>query len=759
MSVLMVAQTTRPVAQRRGYRISAYGTQAWVGLLAVLVVLGWATVVQAQTWNTADITPSYDAAGNLLRQGYTFQISDQWPGDEGYRQVLFSMQANPPLADDATLTIRHQAYYYSAKPVLEVEQDFVLPAGQSNTTQFAMSVPNHQPISHSMATVWVNGILQPDLQTIFHNNSNRYPSQFQVLDVTTQRSVAFDSHRTVLPSARHLNRTYVPPDALSPHWIDYTSVDVVCIRREQLQNLIGQQPQAWQAIRRWIAAGGNLWIDELGTDRQTWRQVAQLLHLPDGGLVESMPSPQAPWQLVRVENAVDWRMGLSSSDALLLPNLAGHRVGNRRAGVFSSLMIPIQGPDGQWVLEEGAPELSPTDEVFDQVYDEGIDINNPSVKLALAELKQKRQQRYEKLTKQFHGIREGALGLGHVVLFAGPWNDAGNVFTDGEMVPDFATHWRMRFVGGGQTIRSDTSSFWDWVIPGVGQPPVLLFQVLISLFVVVIGPLNYFMLRRKRRLHLLVVTVPLSAALVTGGLVGYAALADGFDTRVRVRSFTYLDQVRGEAACWSRQTYYAGVAPPNGLRFPDDMAVYRYPPGSRENDNLHMELVWDPDQHLAAGWIQSRTMAQFLCLRSRVTTAALQIESQAGSPPRVTNRLGTHVTALLLSDDGGNTYAALNLAEDGQAVLEAGQVGEAGTAIHSAIINNQLGMDHPLAGGYTNFLEWLIGQVEEGTVGAANANVKMAPRTYVALVEQSPEVAIGCEADQVRSLHIIRGTW
>src|SRR5690606_8764138 len=79
--------------------------------------------------------------------------------------------------------------------------------------------------------------------------------------------------------------------------------------------------------------------------------------------------------------------------------------------------------------------------------------------------------------KYLQGVRESSLGLGHVTLFAEPWENHVREFGSGQLVPDYASHLRMHFATTGDMTRSNYSSFWDWVIPGVGQPPVLLFQV------------------------------------------------------------------------------------------------------------------------------------------------------------------------------------------------------------------------------------------------------------------------------------------
>ena len=103
------------------------------------------------------------------------------------------------------------------------------------------------------------------------------------------------------------------------------------------------------------------------------------------------------------------------------------------------------------------------------------------------------------------------------------------------------------------------------LIPGVGSAPVNSFLVLISLFVVAIGPVNYFLLQRQRKLYLLLITVPLGAGVVTSALFIYALVSDGLGVRARARSLTRIDQTSGRTVSWSRQSYYAGLAPSAGM--------------------------------------------------------------------------------------------------------------------------------------------------------------------------------------------------
>ena len=100
--------------------------------------------------------------------------------------------------------------------------------------------------------------------------------------------------------------------------------------------------------------------------------------------------------------------------------------------------------------------------------------------------------------------------------------------------------------------------------------PVGQFQFLVTLFAIAIGPLNYWLLKRANKLPMLLATVPIAAAGTTLLLFMYGLFADGFGVRARARTLTLLDQTQEEAVSWGRLSYYAGLAPRDGLAVPTD---------------------------------------------------------------------------------------------------------------------------------------------------------------------------------------------
>ncbi len=163
-------------------------------------------------------------------------------------------------------------------------------------------------------------------------------------------------------------------------------------------------------------------------------------------------------------------------------------------------------------------------------------------------------------------------------------------------------HWDTRH---GLIPDSSNPEFGKLLVPGVGRAPVIEFEVLITLVVVLLGPFNYWILKRYKRLQLLVLTVPLAAGIATAGLFAYAIVSDGFTTTVRVRSYTTLDQRTGEAACWARLSYYAGLAPGQGLTMPADVVAYPVLPNwGSENGSANRLMVWnETESKLTQGWL------------------------------------------------------------------------------------------------------------------------------------------------------------
>src|SRR5690606_34163795 len=115
-----------------------------------------------------------------------------------------------------------------------VEQDFILPSGQQNPAKFTMSVPASRDAAYYRHSFWVDGFPQPDLAITSRSDISSYFRRRHVLHVVSQEQPGL--FENVLPefAAQKLTISRLPANTLPERWLDYTSVSVVCIGRDDL---------------------------------------------------------------------------------------------------------------------------------------------------------------------------------------------------------------------------------------------------------------------------------------------------------------------------------------------------------------------------------------------------------------------------------------------------------------------------------------------------------------------------------------------
>ena len=369
--------------------------------------------------------------------------------------------------------------------------------------------------------------------------------------------------------------------------------------------------------------------------------------------------------------------------------------------------------------------------------------------------------------------------------------------------PDFRWSWLYSSVGvnrfhwvarHGVSFQTPNDNYWYFLIPGVGAAPVGVFQLLITFFVIAIGPINYYLLKRWNKQNLILITVPLSAAVVTLALVSYAIAADGFGVRMQSRSITYLDQESGEAACLGRLTYYAGLTPAEGLKFSASTAVYpleESPSGSRRDPGPTKSLRWDasegdePDTQLfGSNWLQSRVQNQFVTVRARKTGAMIAVNEHADGSIDAVNQLGTPIQYIALRDSAGNLRQGRNVGLDDSASLERTDPATVSSALAAIGLDQRLSppkdmrdmrsrsifdirrtyyhRPYPMGMPGTQLTQRAPGMIEdqlERALGFASSK-EFGPRSYVAIVDRSPEQEVGLESvDEESGFHVIVGRW
>jgi hypothetical protein len=206
------------------------------------------------------------------------------------------------------------------------------------------------------------------------------------------------------------------------------------------------------------------------------------------------------------------------------------------------------------------------------------------------------------------------------------------------------------------------------MIPGIDGVPARTYLSILILFSLLIGPANYWWLRRKRQQVLVVLTAPFISALFIVLLAGYALAGEGLGVHGRAVTFTMLDQVRKEASTRATVSLYAaGMTPSAGLRFGRDTAVFPIgSDGTGSRSRLTLDL--SDGQRFPAGVLQARSPTNLETIEFRPARERLSF-SEGPDGMSVVNGLDASVVALIYRPGDRAYRLAAPLPPGGREVL------------------------------------------------------------------------------------------
>ncbi|MEX1041075.1 MAG: hypothetical protein WDZ51_10610 [Pirellulaceae bacterium] len=641
-----------------------------------LVLLSWATAVHAEsgTQFTLPVPRPQFAGGNpnpTRSSGLILRIDTRWVESRAYRPVTVTLSTNTgsPTPRDRVLWVELRAFDPYNQNNAENRQQWVgklveLPQGEREV-KITILMPQEAAWHGIFVRTFEDGTqveelsgedytgsatgrteANPSILILHADAPTRDQRSAWITEQKKLRQAEGDSYRYPLPDLRVMYNEFegwgggqnaskqfqgvatpeemlpflpqfprldILPLAQSPeHWLGLSGVDLLFIRYDDLEEMRNNLTTRFTALEEWILAGGTVvvWYEE--PVRTPPQEALRLFHTQPLENRKFTTPPQGQHSL----SPNDLRNG--SNPVYGYPYQANQNYGTGYEPLF-----------------------------IDQ--DGGMHFNVQSLPAADMPTVTRLRGTY-------------SLGFGMVAVIPGsPF--PGTPQSWEQLAAQIGSHRWAPFQRLGLSRGRINQGFWEFLIPGVGMAPVTSFLVLISLFVIVIGPVNYFLLRAMRRLNWLVFTVPLGAFIVTGTLMIYAVFADGFSTRTRIRSLTLLDQVESRGANYSLQAYYAGLAPSSGLHYPTDTAIHLREHNPHDDWQGNRELHWRDDQWLKQGYFRSRVTRQLLAIRPFETERRLEIqegEDQGGL--RVTNLLDTPILHAIVIDPQGTPFQIERLA-------------------------------------------------------------------------------------------------
>lgn len=614
-------------------------------VLSLAIGACWTTCCEAQTLQGNSIV-SKPAKGVSKISGLSLRIRDDGLGNGqfGYRRLFFDVQSPTPVTADTQITVRASVSVgYRSQRATTIEVDGVLSAGQQMTT-LVLRFPQTAEMHLLWWDVWIDAVPDKPLSQsreaphpLGDSGDSRWRNNQLLILETEARPATTSTGQRVRNAQQSLTwSASLRTGELRENWLDFTPFDIVHSDIDILLTTAQDEPQRMAALRKWIHAGGILWVRQESDDWEALHDLAPLF---------------------------DWQRGEGPIDPTKPVGLEPPGVGS-----WSYVNLRPIGPSEQQdgLVADFDPDAQP--------------MAAPSAPTPI-------------YTEDWFVVRRH--GWGMVVAFQGDFaGDRRQWFPDKLQRANMYWHsqsWPQRH---GLVPGNANTDFSNWLIPGVGLAPVVTFQVLITLFVLGIGPANYWLLKRAGKLHLMVLTVPVVALAITLALLSYGLLSDGFATRLRAQSITLLDQQTGDATSWSRLSYYSAFAPRNGLTFSDEAAVYAIHPGSIEAYDIRVaqsprEIQWTEDQQkLTSGWLASRTPTQYLVVQPRSTTAGLTLK-QVDSSTNVANQFESAAQLIVVHDDQGAWWLAHDVPAGDTAAMESVEYSEAVAALRDILSDRQ----------------------------------------------------------------------
>jgi hypothetical protein len=251
--------------------------------------------------------------------------------------------------------------------------------------------------------------------------------------------------------------------------------------------------------------------------------------------------------------------------------------------------------------------------------------------------------------------------------------------------------------------------------------PVRGLLLIMLVFVILIGPVNLFVLSRKKKRMWLLWTVPLISLLTCLAVSAYTVLSEGWGGRARYLSYTILDERSHRASTIGLNAFYAPLTPGDGLRYGTETEVTAQ--GSRfgySYDSTPTRTAdWTEDQHLETGWVTARTPAHFMIRRSETRRERLTVSRSSDGVLSVVNGLGVPIRNLWLADEKGIVYKGSDIAAGASANLE---------------MTREPPATGRISGLRSDFTGDWIGLVQR----TASSSDLVRPRTYVADLETCP---------------------
>lgn len=687
-------------------------------------------------------------APGVIKNGIRAEIDCRWPDGHGYRPVKIKLLARRVNHDRTVRVVLFPGSPNKRRKHLAVTVDIEIGQGEREVTR-TVYVPQQRPWDWFRAEFFLEGRRMKDL-SMPHGFSfnNRYNIETPCLLMVDKDAPAIDDNRKAL-----LGELRKEKEELSHRLPDATKFRYLA-NSKFLESIVLEESE-----------------DKRSDDYESLEFVGNTPNL------EMLPLVGLP---------TDW-IGLSGIDLIVISLADLTELSEQFPRRFESVDYFVRA--GGNLVVHGKSSVAPASALFGHTAKWGKanqSLFRRHVQKTFGELVDSEEaeplKNRQKVPDNVPDFYSSEHGLGKLVVI-----DSDQAYDQ----PAFFWQWVIRQIGTPRLTWSDrhgvslvqsNNSYWDYMIPGFGASPVESFLGVITVFILCIGPVNYYLLNKSKRLYLLPITVGLAALLTTCAMMSYAVVKDGISTRVRLYSYTSLDQQHDEsiASTHARQSYLAAFSPSDGLVFPIDTCIYPILPSFdyiTESTLEREERVSDRrgERILSGDYMQARSTMQFLTTNVAKTDHGLEIDTaDDGAIAAATNKLGVALTHIWIRDSNGILASASQV--DVNQPLQLSQVEDKAAAEQFnglAFANKPAppeGLDRAAANvglAFNNFANMRSRPVYTET-SILRTRMKEAadffkfpvPNSFIAVSKASPPfVRQGTQAQEEAGFHVIEGKW
>ncbi len=598
---------------------------------ALFLLAGWLWVATAvsqaqQPYIDSFVTRSFRGA-DVLRVDTELEV----PSAKSLavaRVTITNPKRNSP--SDRNLIVVYYAKDYASAQAFSYTRQVTLKEG---TKQSTLDFPHIQlgPQTAWDVAVFESGRELEDKRGLPRNGfSFQWTSQeqsqasFAAVQGTNESSSLVNDNLKILSDSKQLNPAVVtrgmsgavaqfqgrvvPMHELKKDWRYYFAYSAWILSAPTIAEINATRPDVAKALRHYVAAGGAILIHSASQSREM-AEVERLLTAdqgqPSSRIWNSEKANKGEWWWQPVRNdetasEADWEAltgrGIAHDAAIVSETLSQSGFGTHLENL--STLAEVFTGEGLGNSEQ-APGNSASEDTRGWLK-------------SIEELRQYHRKLLRVLDSE-EILRCNYLG-GHVLLCATPLTKLSADLPQETMI-------KLNRVNriDPASAAMDGNWFWRNLITAVGKPPVWTFCAMITLFGALLGPgLLYFTGRVGRR-SLMIFLVPAISFTATGAIILYGVVQEGFDSYARITSVSRIDVPAKVGFAWSRQNYFSGLPPRDGLTFQSDTYVR---PVQAEDVRNYYGLT-DPRSNLSArvtlvenqnwqGWLKARQQQQLL---------------------------------------------------------------------------------------------------------------------------------------------------